>query len=54
MTPEAALILIETYEIDKTLADAEEVELLDKQNPELLAAMRALEALANDVEGDYE
>ena len=42
MTKKQAAILIEAHEIDQLLENEEEVEMLEANNPELLAAYRAL------------
>jgi len=46
MTKEQARLIMEAHEIESTLNDEEEVDLLEENNPELLAAYEALRELA--------
>lgn len=50
MTPEQALEICCAHEIDAVLSNQEEVELLEENNPQLLAAYRALVKRAEETE----
>ena len=45
-SPDDARAIMEACSIDTMLADPEEVELLDANNPDLLVSYRRLEAIA--------
>jgi hypothetical protein len=47
LTPEEARMLIEIHEIDSFMADEEEVDCLEANNPQLLLAYRKLMQIAN-------
>ena len=46
LTKEQAQMLCDAHEVDSLLENEEEIELLEDNNPELLAAYRALSRMA--------
>ena len=46
LTPEQAQMICDAHDIQSTLSNEEEVELLSENNPELLEAYRALVSIA--------
>lgn len=47
LTQEQARIIVDAHEIDRLLADEEETDLLEENNPELLTAYEQLQGIAD-------